>query len=227
MRIFRGFDHLPHIKKPVVAIGSFDGVHRGHRLLIKQLCALARDNGGESVVITFDPHPQQLFKGDAPLLTTIDEKLTLLAETDLENVIVIDFTSEFSKISHTQFIEKYIIGVLNTQILITGEEHNFGHNRKGNAASVHPYGIKTHRFERFDNISSTQIRATIAQGEMAKAAELLGSNGYLIQTPIREKSKLIPPSGRKYWILNQGQECETTVEEIKREETEQKIIIIR
>lgn len=211
MRIHYGFENLPEIKGAVVTIGSFDGVHRGHRLLITQLCEIAQQSGGESLVVTFEPHPRQLLKGENRLLTTISEKLTLLAETGVDNVIVVNFTHEFSKISHTEFIQDYIIGKLHAAILITGEGHHFGHNRGGDATTLVEHGIQSRQLERYDNISSTQIRATIEQGRMQEAAELLGTTGYLVFTPITDSSKLLPPPG-KYIVNIRGTEDTQAIE---------------
>lgn len=195
MKVHHGFDNIPAIRNAVVAIGSFDGVHRGHRLLIDEMCELAKSVGGESVIITFDPHPRQLLRGENRLLSTLDEKLTLLAETGIDNVIVVNFTREFSMLSHHQFIEQYIIDKLHTCVLVAGENHHFGHNKEGDAKSLTEYGIRSCNLERFDNISSTQIRTAIERGEINEASALLGSKGYLVRTPVTEKSKLLPPTG--------------------------------
>lgn len=204
MRVIRGFDNLPDIIFPIVAVGSFDGVHSGHRLLIGELVSLARESGGESVVVTFDPHPRQLLRGENRLLTTIDEKLTLMAQTPLDNVIVVNFTHEFSRLNHQEFLEDYIMGRLGAHTLISGQGHHFGHNRGGSAALVRESGVGTIEISRYNNISSTLIRELIEVGRMDQAADLLGGGGYLVELPLSEQSKLLPPDGQYRVITESG-----------------------
>lgn len=226
MRVFYGFDNLPVIESPVVTIGSFDGVHRGHRLLIGQMNDLARERGGESVVITFDPHPRQLLKGENRLLSTLDEKLELLGETGVDNVIVVRFTLEFSRVSYQDFIEKYIVAQLHAQLLIVGQGHHFGHNRQGSVEALPQYGIQIMRLERYENISSTQIREAIDRGDMTGAVALLGSSGYLIHLPIEESSKLLPALGREYLLEMGGERMEVRLDRIFLRSCKKKIRIL-
>lgn len=112
MRVFHGFDALPHFVRPTVTVGSYDGVHLGHRALIGRLIAEASANGGESVVLTFEPHPR-ITLGRAEglrLLTTLDEKTALLEELGVDNVIVIPFDRAFSALSGEEFVNDYLIG---------------------------------------------------------------------------------------------------------------------
>lgn len=204
MRVFYGFENLPEVKSPVVAMGSFDGVHHGHRLLIGKLREIALENGGESVAITFEPHPRTVLKGEKRLLTTLEEKIDLMTETGVDNLLVIDFTKEFSEINYKDFIEQYIVGKLHTAVLLTGKEHNFGHNREGTLQSVESYGIKTVRLDRYHNISSTQIRDAIEAGDIKHAAKLLESRGYLIKAPLKDPFKLLPPQG-EYMVEYRGE----------------------
>lgn len=205
MKVFYGFDNLPSITCPVVSIGSFDGVHRGHRLLIGQMNELARERGGESVIITFDPHPRQLLRGENRLLSTIDEKLELLGETAVDNVIVVNFTLEFSRIPYHDFIENYIVALLHAKVLIVGQGHHFGHNRQGSVDVFSEYGIETRRLERYEDISSTQVREVIEGGDMAAAGALLGAKGYLIHLPLTDDSKLLPALGLDYVVDIDGE----------------------
>ena len=112
IRVFRGFDALPRFVRPVVTVGSYDGVHLGHRALIDRLTAEARAVGGESVVLTFDPHPRiTLGRGEGlRLLTTLDEKVALLRGLGVDNVIVIPFDRTFSALSGEEFARRYLIG---------------------------------------------------------------------------------------------------------------------
>lgn len=225
MRVHYGFNNLPTISAPIVAVGSFDGVHLGHRLLIDRLSDMADDRGGQSVIITFDPHPRQLLRGENRLLTTLDEKLTLLSQTPVDNVIVVNFTKQFSQISHHQFIEEYIIGRLHTAMLLTGENHNFGHNKQGDAKTFEQYGIENFCLPRYDNISSTQIRELIQSGKISKATALLGSHGYLVNSPISDKSKLLPPDGR-YLVEISEEIIETQIDEMSVAKISKNMLII-
>ena len=114
MRVFYGFDALPRFREPAVTVGSFDGVHLGHQALLARLCEEARATGGESIVLTFDPHPRiTLGRTDGfRQLTTLDEKLALLERLGIDDVIVIPFDRAFSALSGREFIERYLKGPL-------------------------------------------------------------------------------------------------------------------
>ena len=109
MRVFNGFEHTAYIPRPVVTIGSYDGVHRGHREILSHLEALARARKGESVVVTFHPHPRLVLgRGEGlRLLTTLPEKLELLEQAGIDNVIVAPFTESFSRLGAEEFIRDY------------------------------------------------------------------------------------------------------------------------
>jgi len=204
MKVHYGFHGLPPIPSPVVSVGSFDGVHRGHRLLISRLAEIASENRGESVVVTFDPHPRQLLRGENRLLTTLEEKLILLAETELDHVIVVNFTREFSKISADEFMDNYLKERLGAQFFLSGEGHHFGNNRSGNIEAVAQAGLDNQKLIRYDNISSTAIRDAIEQGDMALATDMLAGS-YLIITPVTDRSKLLPPPGEYVTTLDGGE----------------------
>ena len=130
MRVFHGFEHLPRFIRPAVTVGSYDGVHRGHRALIERLVAEARAQGGESIVLTFEPHPR-ITLGRAEglqLLTTLEEKVALLAGLGVDNVIVIPFDRRFSALSSLEFVEEYLIGRVGAETLVAGFNHRFGHD---------------------------------------------------------------------------------------------------
>lgn len=203
MRVHYGFENLPPgLKNTAVAVGSFDGVHRGHRLLIGQLADIARGQNltGGAVIVTFDPHPRLVLRGENRLLSTLPEKLELLAETQAEHVIVVNFTPEFSRIESDAFTRDYLIGLLDAQVVLSGDGHHFGHNRSGTADQLEGQGIGTHYTGRYENISSTDIRTAIERGEMEAARDMLGG-GYLIRTgEPHDPTKLLPPSG-DYTVL--------------------------
>ena len=133
MRVIYGFDSIPAISHAVATVGSYDGVHSGHRVLIEQVIARAKARGGDSVVVTFEPHPRiTLGKAEGlKLLTTLEEKALLLERLGVDFMVVIPFDLAFSRLSHQQFIEQYLIGKLGIEELVVGYNHHFGHNKSG------------------------------------------------------------------------------------------------
>ncbi|MDE7005318.1 FAD synthetase family protein [uncultured Alistipes sp.] len=180
MRIFQGFASLPDFGRAAATIGSFDGVHAGHRALLERLTDEARATGGESVVLTFEPHPR-IALGRAyglRLLTPLDEKIELLAQIGVDNLIVIPFDRSFSALSGREFIERYICGTVGAETLIVGYNHRFGHDRIG-ADEIEAQGIiRVVRVAecRVDDrhVSSTVIRRLLDEGRAEEAERLLG-----------------------------------------------------
>lgn len=180
MKVFHGFDHLPHFVRPAVTVGSFDGVHRGHRALIGRLVAEARAVGGESVVLTFEPHPR-ITLGRAEglrLLTTFEEKVALLAELGVDNVIVIPFDRAFSALSGREFVERCLIGRVGAETLVAGYNHRFGHD---GVACDAPEVASRLRVVRVGpctvdgmRVSSTAIRRLLDAGDRTTAEHLAG-----------------------------------------------------
>lgn len=194
MNVYYGFDQLPLFSDLTATMGSFDGVHHGHRLLIEHLKSYAA--GRDSMVITFEPHPRVVIHPDRVqrLLSTLPEKLVLLAETGVDNVLVIPFTWEFSRLSSEEFIRDYLISKLGVRAMITGQNHFFGRDKGGDVQLLRQYGVRVVDLERFDDISSTQLRDVLERGEMAMAERLLGG-GYLVQLPVSGgQYKLLPAS---------------------------------
>lgn len=179
MRVFHGFDALPHFVRPAVTVGSYDGVHLGHRALIGRLIAEARANGGESIVLTFEPHPRiTLGKAEGlRLLTTLDEKTALLEELGVDNVIVIPFDRAFSALSGEEFADDYLIGKVGAETLVAGYNHRFGHDRI-DCDAVAALGLGIVRVDECNvggtHVSSTAIRRLIEAGEFSEAERLLG-----------------------------------------------------
>lgn len=180
IRVFHGFGALPRFVHPVVTVGSYDGVHRGHRALIERLVAEARAAGGESIVLTFDPHPRvTLGRGEGlRLLTTLDEKIALLGELGVDNVIVIPFDRAFSALTGAEFVDRYLIGRVGAETLVAGYNHRFGHDRidcdtlaasgRLRVVKVEPCTVDGQR------VSSTLIRRLLEEGKTAEAARLRG-----------------------------------------------------
>lgn len=205
MKVYYGFEALPPefaalatARPRAVAVGSFDGVHRGHRLLIDRLA-----EQGQAVVVTFDPHPRQLLRAENRLLTTLPERLQLLRQTPVEVVVVVEFTPQFSRISSQEFVDHYLIARLGASCVLSGEGHHFGHNRSGTRDTLERKGLSTHFTGRYRNISSTDIRSAIERGDMAAAADMLGGP-YLILTRPHDPTKLLPPPG-EYEVLPDGE----------------------
>ncbi len=138
MRVFRGFDNLPEFNGAVATVGSFDGLHRGHQSLLEVANRAASECGGESIVLTFEPHPRVIL-GRAEglrLLTTSEEKITLLERLGVDNLIIIPFDREFSRISDREFICNYLVEKLNISTLVVGYNHHFGRGSEGSYQSL-------------------------------------------------------------------------------------------
>lgn len=179
MRIYRGFDALPHFRHPAVTVGSFDGVHRGHRALVERLVAEARLLGGESLVLTFEPHPR-ITLGRAEglqLLTTLDEKAALLEALGVDALVVIPFDRTFSALSGEDFVERILLAKLGAETLVAGFNHRFGHDCRDCESAV-AGRMKIVRVAACEvdgqRVSSTLIRKLLAAGNRIEAERLAG-----------------------------------------------------
>lgn len=224
MNIHRDINQLPPFKKAVITIGSFDGIHSGHRKILQRVQSLAEEINGESVVITFYPHPRTVLDPSSnaiSVLTTFEEKLELLDKLGIQNVVIVPFTFEFSRQLPREYIEKFIIGNFNPAYIVTGYDHRFGLHRNGDINLLKEYesvsGYKIIEIPRQDiediAISSTRIRKAILDGEMQEAEEYLGFPYFLTgkvvhgdkigtqigyptaNLQIEDKAKLIPKEG--------------------------------
>jgi len=145
MRIFEGLTEKMPIKNAVVTIGTFDGVHLGHQEILKTLISEAKKCGGESVLLTFYPHPRMVLfpeNSDLLLLQTQREKLEKLASIGLQNAVIYPFSKEFADLSAERFVEEILIKGLQAKMVIIGYDHQFGHNREGNLAFLKSYADK-------------------------------------------------------------------------------------
>lgn len=170
------------IKNAVVTTGSFDGVHIGHKTILNRLKKLAEKENGESVLITFDPHPRQvLYPENAgkelKLINSQEEKLELLREAGLDNVIIVNFTIGFSKITSEEFVRNYLHKRLNARVIVAGFNHHFGFNKEGNYKQLWEWREK-YNFEaeeipeqevQHETVSSTKIRQAISEGYIQRA----------------------------------------------------------
>lgn len=185
MKIYEGVEEFTRLSKAVVTSGTFDGVHVGHQKILGKLTDLARKTGGETVVITFWPHPRLVLHADSQdlkLLSTFEEKADLLAQYGIDHLIKIAFTRSFSQLSSREFIQKILIDAIGTSHLVIGYDHRFGKNREGSfehlVANKEKYGFEVVEISRQDvdhiGVSSTRIRNALAAGEVEIAAEYLG-----------------------------------------------------
>lgn len=168
----------------VVTIGAYDGVHLGHRALIDRVRSMAATLGCESAVVTFDRHPAMVVRPDsAPrLLTDLEQKLELLAETGVDYVLVVHFDEERSHESAEEFVHEVLVGCLAARAVVVGHDFHFGHGRRGNVPMLQAMGAElgfdvlgiSLVAEDGEPISSTRIRALLAEGDVAGASALLG-----------------------------------------------------
>jgi riboflavin kinase/FMN adenylyltransferase len=224
MRIFYGLEGVEIIKKPIITIGTFDGVHVGHQKIVDTIVKKARVIGGESVLLTFSPHPRMVLFPDShqlKLIQTENEKIDKLSETGLENLIIFPFTFEFSRLSAMEFVRDILVNTLNIHTIVIGYDHQFGRNREGNIQYLKDVSA-TYEFEAIEipakeideiNISSTKIRKAIENGDIERANLFLGAkfelNGTVIEGAqigrtigfptanlfIEDSTKILPANG--------------------------------
>jgi len=172
-------------QNPVLTIGTFDGVHLGHRKIIARLNELAKQVRGESVIFTFDPHPRKVIAPDETslrLLTTLDEKIELFEQSGIDHLIIYPFTAEFAQLNYSEFVEQILVGQICTHYLVVGYDHKFGKNRQGDFEFLKNCADRLgFHIEKLDvllmnesNISSTKIREAIQHGDFDTANSFLG-----------------------------------------------------
>ena len=133
MRVFHVFDHLPKFQSPAATVGSYDGVHGGHRILLDRIKREAARAGGESIVLTFDPHPRITLgtQEGMRLLSSLEEKIYLLDRLGIDNLIVIPFDRAFSRTPAQVFVQEYLIGKVGVRNFVVGFNHRLGSNKEG------------------------------------------------------------------------------------------------
>ena len=186
MQLLRELDKTFYDKQSVVTVGTFDGVHLGHRKIIEDLNAIKTAKKLRSVIVTFDPHPQIILRNkhskEIKILSTIEEKISLFEKYGIDLVYIINFTPEFSQTNAENFYKDYLIDNIGLTDIVLGFDHNFGKNREGNYETLQTlsekYGFGVHRVEEFkvdgEHINSTRIRNLLYDGEIGKATSLLG-----------------------------------------------------
>jgi riboflavin kinase/FMN adenylyltransferase len=198
MRIFRGFSGAESIINPVVTTGSFDGVHIGHKTILNRLKMLADKYDGESVLITFDPHPRKILYPETAgknlkLITSREEKLELLQKAGLDNVIIVEFTREFSRTTSEQFVRDYLCAILNVKVIVVGFNHHFGFNQEGDYRQLWSwrgkYGFEAEEIPeqevQHETVSSTKIRKAIGEGNIQRANAYLDHYYIIIGVPVK------------------------------------------
>jgi len=170
-----------------VTVGSYDGVHRGHRMIIARMVAIAKARNLRSVLVTFEPHPRRVLKGAVSgplgLLTTLDEKISLLADEDVDLLFVVRFTPDFASRSSDDFIRNVLVGLLGAKSIIVGYDHAFGRDRSGSGKTLETLGselgfdveVVNEVMIGHEHFSSTRIRVLLANGKIEEANAFLGS----------------------------------------------------
>ncbi|HNX84797.1 MAG TPA: FAD synthetase family protein [Bacteroidales bacterium] len=205
MRIFRSFQEASVINAPVVTTGTFDGVHIGHRTIIKRLKKLASDYGGESVLITFHPHPRVVLYPETAgkglkLICSQEEKIELLRKAGLDNVIIIEFTRDFSKVTSEEFVRDILCGVLGAKVIVVGHNHHFGFNQEGDYRTLwewrEKYGFEAEEIPmqevQNETVSSTRIRQALKEGYIQRANAYLDHFYLVIGTAVKDDPGLAP-----------------------------------
>jgi len=184
MEVINGIEFLPKFKKPVITTGTFDGIHIGHQKILKRTIERAKAIQGESVLVTFHPHPRLVLfpeDNDLKLLNTLAEKKERLSDLGLDYMLIIPFDGAFSRMKGKDYVEVFLKGTLNAHTLIVGYDHHFGRNREGDFALLERLSTEL-QFELEEipaqdidqlKVSSTKIRAALLKGDVKTAAEFL------------------------------------------------------
>lgn len=185
MKVTYGLNNFKTISCAVATTGTFDGVHLGHRKILNQLVAKAKKVGGESVLLTFSPHPRIVLQPDVELelLSSENEKISLLEKTGIDHLIIHPFTREFSRTQSLDFVREYLVNKIGVKHLVIGYDHHFGRNREGSFDHLKEfgpiYGFEVEEIAAFDidqvNVSSTKIRNALAEGNVELANMYLGT----------------------------------------------------
>ena len=185
MKIYNHLSEFKRLNNAVATIGTFDGVHFGHQKIINRLCELARTTGGESVILTFFPHPRMIIdpeNQDLKMINTIEEKAEILAALGVDHLIITPFTRDFSNLSPSEYIKNILVDTIGIKQIIVGYDHRFGKDRSGGMKDLiafsGPYGYEVEEIAEQDindvAVSSTKIRESLLSGQVGLAAEYLG-----------------------------------------------------
>lgn len=185
MRIHNHIDQLPAFRRAVITIGTFDGVHSGHARILEQLRQEAARIDGETLIITFYPHPRKIVKGgteEVRLINTLEEKIQLLSWQQMDHLVIVPFTEAFSQMTAEQYIKDFLLEKFHPHTVIIGYDHRFGKGRLGDYHLLEQYSasegfqlqeIPVHLLDEI-SVSSTRIREAIQRTDIATANQLLG-----------------------------------------------------
>jgi riboflavin kinase / FMN adenylyltransferase len=185
MQVHQQTDHLPVFRNAVVTIGTFDGVHKGHQLIIDQMKAEALVIGGETVIITFHPHPRKIIgsrSGKLFLLTTMAERTLLLEQAGIDHLVIIPFTEAFAELDPSIYIKNFLVKNFHPHTIIIGYDHRFGKDRQGDyhlmdeLSPTYQYIVKEidEKVLNEVTVSSTRIREALSSGDLKTANDFLG-----------------------------------------------------
>ncbi len=200
MQVHFDINSLPAIKNAIVSQGTFDGVHLAHKKIIERLKQIASIKDGETVLITFEPHPRMvLFPDDhgLQLLSTLNEKIHLLEKAGIDHLIILPFTKEFSRQTSEQFIRTILVNKIKTNTLVIGYDHRFGKNREGSfehlkeSSSLYGFEVEEIPEQDIDEIavSSTKIRNALLNNDIQTAQKYLG-NSYSLEGKVVKGKQL-------------------------------------
>lgn len=208
MQVHYSMNKLPEIASPVVTLGSFDGVHAGHRVIIRRLNDLAGEVKGSSVLITFYPHPRLVLYPDSAgrdlrMINSQEEKIALLEDIGLDHLIIVEFTKDFARTTSDEFVEHYLVGRLHAHTIVVGFNHYFGYNREGDYSSLYKAGERfAFRVEEIpeqeiqnETVSSTRIRKALKEGNIQRANAYL-EHYYMFRTHLETEHLLHMDGGQ-------------------------------
>jgi riboflavin kinase/FMN adenylyltransferase len=184
MKIIKDLAEITRDEKSVITLGTFDGLHLGHQQIVNEVIEKSKQISGKNFLLTFEPHPRKVIPGrnDVKLLSTLEEKIEILEKLGLENLFVINFTTEFSKQSPEDFVKKYLIDGIGLKEIVIGYDHHFGKERDGNFELLQKMGKRFSFSVRLipefsvegETISSTKIRNALLAGDVVIAGKMLG-----------------------------------------------------
>jgi riboflavin kinase/FMN adenylyltransferase len=197
LKIFHSINDFVSSKKTILTLGTFDGVHIGHRKILEKLTQNTENGKYESLVLTFFPHPRMVLQGqsEVKLLSTIEEKTALLEKSGIENLVIHPFDESFSRLTASEFVKTVLVDQFHIQKIIIGHDHRFGRNRTANIDDLIAFGtqydfeveqISAQEIEDV-SVSSTKIRKELKEGNMALANDYLGYDYFLTGTIIKGK----------------------------------------
>jgi riboflavin kinase/FMN adenylyltransferase len=182
MPVFHHFNQLPSFRNPVLTIGSFDGVHHGHKAILAEVVRIARAVNGESILLTFEPHPRKIIQPEQPLglLTDPEQKIKLIEAEGIDHIVVVPFTRDFSMLSAQEYVADFLVKYFVPHTIVIGYDHHFGHSREGNITLLRQMLLPDVVIAEIPAqliedaaVSSTKIRNALLKGNVKEASEML------------------------------------------------------